>query len=191
MRTGRRIVDRRAFNAPRCWLTIALFKKGRNRMPNGMNLLLWTDRLHDGVLPVLTMLKKQGWAGVEVPIFDLSLDYKAWGKRLDDLGFRRTAVTVRGAADNPISPDSKARAAGVEATKRTLDCCQALGAELLVGPYHSAIGEFTGKQPTADEWKWGVDSMRQVAEHAGKVSVTLGVEYLNRFECYFLNCVAD
>src|SRR5262245_55499932 len=101
-------------------------------MPYGMNLLLWTDRLHEGMLPVLQMLKKQGWDGVEVPLFDLSLDYKAWGKRLDDLGLQRTAVTVRGAADNPISPDSKIRAAGVAATNRTLDCCQALGAQLLV-----------------------------------------------------------
>src|SRR5262249_16631911 len=117
-------------------------------MQYGMNLLLWTDRLHEGLLPVLEMLKKQGWAGVEIPMFDLSLDYKAWGKRLDELGLRRTAVTVRGAADNPISPDAKIRAAGMEATKKTLDCCRDVGAEILVGPYHSAIGEFTGKQTT-------------------------------------------
>src|SRR5262245_8068397 len=103
-------------------------------MQLGMNLLLWTDRLHDGILPVLESIKKQGWDGVEVPIFDTSLDYKAWGKRLNDLDLRRTAVTVRGAADNPISPDPKVRAAAVDATKRALDCCQALGAEILVGP---------------------------------------------------------
>jgi len=72
-----------------------------------------------------------------------------------------------------------------------LDCCQAAGCTMLVGPYHSALGEFSGKGPTPDEWKWGVDSMRQVAEHAGKVGVMLGVEYLNRFECYFLNSAAD
>ena len=160
-------------------------------MQYGMNLLLWTDRLHDGILPVLEMIKQQGWDGVEVPIFDTSLDYKAWGKRLNDLDLRRTAVTVRGAADNPISPDPKVRAAGVDATKRALDCCQALGAEILVGPYHSAIGEFTGKQPTADEWKWGVESMKQVADHAGQVGVTLAVEFLNRFECYFLTHMAE
>jgi len=35
-----------------------------------INLLLWTDRLHDGILPVLQMLKGQGWDGVEVPIHD-------------------------------------------------------------------------------------------------------------------------
>ena len=45
--------------------------------------------------------------------------------------------------------------------------------------------------PPTDEWKWGVDSMRQVAEHAGQVGVKLGVEALNRFECYFLNTHAD
>ena len=33
--------------------------------------------------------------------------------------------------------------------------------------------------------------MRAVAEHAGKVNVTLGVECLNRFETYLLNTHAD
>jgi D-psicose/D-tagatose/L-ribulose 3-epimerase len=157
-----------------------------------MNLLLWTADMHDGMLPVLEKLKKLGYDGVEVPIFDLNPEkFAQWGKRLDDLGLARTAVTVRTAADNPINPDAKVRAAGVANNKIVLDCCQAAGCTMLVGPYHSALGEFSGKGPTPDEWKWGVDSMRQVAEHAGKVGVMLGVEYLNRFECYFLNSAAD
>ena len=160
-------------------------------MKFGMNLLLWTDRLHDGLLPILEKIKKMGYDGVEIPLFDLSLDYAAWGKRFDDLGLARSAVTVRGAADNPISPDAKVRAAGVANTKRTLDCCQAAGCSTLVGPYHSAIGEFSGSGPTPDEWKWGVESMQHVAEHAGNVGVKLGVEYLNRFEIYLLNSAAD
>ena len=53
-----------------------------------------------------------GYDGVEIPLFDLSLDYTAWGKRLKDLGLQCTAVTVRGGADNPISPDPKNRARG-------------------------------------------------------------------------------
>ena len=90
-------------------------------------------------------------------------------------------------ADNPISADPKSRAAGVKNNQLTLDCCAAVGAETLLGPYHSAIGEFSGKGPTEDEFKWGVESMQQVAEHAGKVGVKLACEYLNRFELYFLN----
>lgn len=160
-------------------------------MKFGMNLLLWTGELNDDLIPVLESLKQMGYDGVELPMFNLDLDYDAWGKRLDDLGLERTAVTVRGAEDNPISPDASVRVKGVELTKQTLDCCRAAGATHLVGPYHSALGLFSGKGPTEDEWKWGVDCMRQVAEHAGDVGVTLGVECLNRFETYLLNTHSD
>lgn len=160
-------------------------------MKYGMNLLLWTGELNDSLLPILDKLKKFGFDGVEVPMFNLDLDYAAWGKRLDDAGLARTAVTVRNVDDNPISPDAAVRAKGVELNNKTLDCCAAIGAETLVGPFHSALGYFSGAGPTQDEWKWGVESMRAVAEHAGKVKVKLGVEALNRFECYFLNAHAD
>ena len=147
--------------------------------------------MHDEMGPIVEMLKSQGYDGVELPVFNTDLDYAAWGARLDDLGLERTAVTVRGEEDNPISPDAMVRAKGVENSKRTLDCCAAAGAQTLVGPYHSALGVFSGAGPTADEWKWGVDSMRQVAEHAGDVGVMLGIECLNRFETYLLNTHAD
>jgi len=160
-------------------------------MKFGMNLLLWTGEVNEATVPVLESLKSMGYDGVELPIFNLDLDYAAWGKRLDDLGLERTAVTVRTEEENPISPDASVRQKGVDATKKTLDCCAAVGATHLVGPYHSALGVFTGQGPTEDEWKWGVESMRAVAEHAGSVNVTLGVECLNRFECYLLNTHAD
>ncbi len=160
-------------------------------MKYGMNLLLWSGEFSDDLIPVCEKLKEIGFDGVELPMFNIDLDYAAIGKQLASIGLARTAVCVRNEEDNPISPDASVRAAGVEANKRTLDCCAALGAETLVGPYHSAIGLFSGAGPTGDEWKWGVNSMRQVAEHAGKVGVKLGVEALNRFECYFLNTHAD
>ena len=162
-------------------------------MKFGMNLLLWTDHLHDGLMPVLEQLKAMGYDGVEVPIFGGGdpAAFRDWGRRLDELGLERTAVTIRVDEDNPISPDANVRQAGIDATSRTLDCCEALGAEVLCGPYHSALGTFSGRGPTEEEWKWGVDSMRSVAEHAANAGVTLGVEYLNRFETYFLTCAAD
>lgn len=160
-------------------------------MKFGMNLLLWSGEINESLLPTLEMLKKQGYDGVELPLFNLDLDYAAWGKRLDDLGLERTAVTIRISGNNPISEDSQERKQGIEMTQQALDCCAAVGATHLVGPYHSALGHFTGSGPSPDEWKWGVESMRAVAEHAGKVGVTLGVECLNRFETYLLNSHAD
>ena len=73
----------------------------------------------------------------------------------------------------------------------TLDRAATLEAELLCGPYHQPLGVFSGDGPTEDEKSWGADVHRQVADEAQKRSILLGIEYLNRFECYFLNTMAD
>jgi len=161
-------------------------------MKYGKNMLLWTGDVNDEHLPTIESLKEMGYDGVELPIFapDDS-KFADLGKKLDDIGLERTAVTIRGADDNPISPDAAVRVKAVDATKAVLDSCKAAGATHLVGPYHSAIGVFSGAGPTDDEWKWGVDSMRQVAEYAGELDVMLAVECLNRFETYLLNHHAD
>lgn len=160
-------------------------------MKFGLNLLLWSGEIDESLMPAVEMLKKMGYDGVEVPLFNYGLDYAAWSGRLDGLGVQRTAVTVRGVEDNPISPDPAVRAKGVENTKRAIDCAAALGATHLVGPLHSALGYFSGKGPTQDEWKWGVESMRKAAEHAGQAKVVMGLEAVNRFECYLVNTHAD
>ena len=159
-------------------------------MKYGLNLLLWTDHMHDGMLPIVEKIKALGYHGIEMPIFvpDEAL-HRQWGKRLDDLGLERTAVTIRDADGNPISPSASVRAAALDALKKTLDCCPAAGVQILCGPTHAAIGQFSGNGPTEDEFKWGVDTMRQVAAHAAQAGVTIATEYLNRFENYFLTSV--
>ena len=143
-------------------------------MRYGMNLLLWTDTLSDEALPLLDDIKQLGFDAVELPVFETDVKkYAEWGKHLDNAGLARTAVTVRGADDNPMSPDPKIRRKGIDANKAALDCCQAAGGEALVGPFHSALGYFSGAGATDDEWQWAVESMKQVAEHAEKCSVTL------------------
>ena len=75
-------------------------------MKLGINLYLWTDHMHAGLLPVLESLKQIGYDGVEVPIFDLDeAKWEHWGQVLDDLGLERTANTVIAPEWNPLSPD--------------------------------------------------------------------------------------
>jgi D-psicose/D-tagatose/L-ribulose 3-epimerase len=161
-------------------------------MQYGINLLLWADTLSDSLLPLLDEIKAIGYDAVELPIFEFDVNkYAAWGRYLDNAGLARSAVTVRGAADNPISPDPAVRALSVENNKRALECAQAAGCRCLIGPMHSGLGVFSGAGPTADEWRWGVESLRPVAEYAETCGVTLALEPINRFECYFITTASD
>jgi D-psicose/D-tagatose/L-ribulose 3-epimerase len=161
-------------------------------MKTGMNLLLWTDHVtaeHDGLLE---QIKGLGFDAVEIPIFNTSdaAGYERLGKRLRSLGLGATAVTVMSPETNPISPDASIRKAAVAYLDKVLECGQAFGCEILCGPIHSAIGVFSGHGPTEDEFKAGVDTLRQAAEKAQSRGIKLAVEYLNRFEIYFLTTAA-
>lgn len=161
-------------------------------MKYGMNMLLWDTQMTPKHDPLLADIKEWGYDGVEIPIFDMTTkDYKRLGKQLDSLGLDRTAVTVSTGDANPISPDAAVRRAALSRLKKVVDICEAMGADKLCGPLHSALGEFTGRGRTDEEWKRCQDVMSKLADHAEKRGVTLVLEYLNRFECYFLNCAED
>lgn len=161
-------------------------------MKYGFNLLLWTANVSEATFPILEQIKGWGYDGVELPVFDFNAaTFQKVGRKLDELGLGRTAVTVCTGEENPISPDAGKRRAGLERLKKAVEMCAAAGATHLCGPIHSALGEFTGRGRTDEEWKWGQEILAQAADYAQTHRVTLVVEYLNRFECYFLNCAED
>ena len=161
-------------------------------MKVGMNLLLWTAFVTEEHFPILEKIKKTGYDGVEIPLFDGDAEhYKKIKKELDNLGLGCTAVTVVNAETNPISPDASIRKAALDSIKWALDMTSVMGGDLLAGPYHSALGVFSGQPPTADERKRAVEVLTQAADHAQKVKVKIAIEYLNRFECYFLTNAMD
>ena len=161
-------------------------------MKYGMNMLLWTTHVTDEHSAALEQLREMGYDGVELPIFEMDeAHFSALGSRLDGLGLERTAVTVCTPDENPISSDAAQRAAGLDRLKKAVDVCAAAGVSLLCGPLHSALGEFSGSGRTEDEWRYGAETLGAAAEYAHAAGVTLVLEYLNRFECYFLNCAED
>jgi D-psicose/D-tagatose/L-ribulose 3-epimerase len=162
-------------------------------MKIGMNLLLWTTEVKEEHDPILDRLKALGFDSVEVPIFEVAdrKPYERLGQRLKSLGLAATAVTVMGPQANPISPDPAIRKAAVDYLELVLDRASAFGCEVLAGPTHSAIGVFSGEGPTPDEFQYGVDTLRQAAEKAETFGIKIAVEYLNRFENYFLTTAAD
>jgi D-psicose/D-tagatose/L-ribulose 3-epimerase len=159
-------------------------------MKIGMNLLLWTGHVTEEHVPILKAIKATGFDGVEVPMFDPSdvAHYRRLGAILDDIGLQRSAVgLIPDEAHSPISPDASARRAGVDHLTRVIDCCEAIDAQVLAGPWYQPLGVFSGDAPTEAELDRCAEVHRKVAPLARAADLKCALEPLNRFECYLLN----
>ena len=153
----------------------------------GMNLLLWGTEIDESLFPVLEQIKSVGYAGVEIPIFNTDpLAWETWRKKLDELSLDRVAVTINGPDNHQISADTSMRNSTLERNKRAVDCAAVIGSKLLTGPFHSALGVFTGKTATEQERAWAKENLFALAEYAQQYDIVLGLEYLNRFESYLV-----
>jgi len=162
-------------------------------MKVGFNMLLWTTHVTEKDFPRFEMLKKLGYDGIEIPLFEGKVShFEKVGKALKDNGLGCTSVTVIPDEEhNPVSADAKHRQGGVDHLKWAIDCSEALGSDVLCGPFYQPLGVFTGQAPTEEEKKRAAEVHRKACDIAAKANLALAVEYLNRFECYFLNTMAD
>ncbi len=157
-------------------------------MKIGFCMFLWTTNVTEKHSALLRDLKATGYDGVEIPIFEGSPDdYARLGALLDRLGLERTAVSAMGDPAMNLIGDAAERKAGIAYMKWAVDCAAALGANRLSGPLHSTLGRFSGSGPTAAELKRSIASQRAIGDHAARRDVVIGLEALNRFECYLLN----
>ena len=159
-----------------------------SRMRFGMNLLLWTTHVTEQHEATLAFVKECGFDGVEVPIFEGDPDhYARLGRICDRLGLQRTCSAGMAPEHDAISPDAAVRAAATTRLKQLVDCAEALGADVLCGPLHSAFKVFRGRGPEQQELQWSAEVLRAAAEYAQPKQVLLAPEGLNRFECYLVN----
>lgn len=159
-------------------------------MKIGMNLLLWTGHVRAEHIPVLEALKRKGFDGVEVPIFDTgdTAHYRWLGEVLDGLGLQRTAVAIiPGPAESPLSPDPSVRQAAVDHLLSVTECAAELGAELLAGPWFQPLGVFSGEPPSDTELDRCAGVFRKVLPQLAAAGIDSALEPLNRFEAHLLN----
>ena len=112
-------------------------------------------------------------------------------KKLDELELDRVAITINGPEYQQISADASIRKSTLERNKRAIDCTAVIGSELLAGPFHSALGVFTGKSATEQERAWAKENLFALAEYAQQYGIVLGLEYLNRFESYLVTTTEE
>ncbi|HZC59842.1 MAG TPA: sugar phosphate isomerase/epimerase [Chthoniobacterales bacterium] len=153
-----------------------------------MNMLLWATHVTEEHYPQLEKIKATGFDGVEIPILGGDdVHYKKLRRKLDELQLTCSTVTVATPDASAISPDSAIRKAAIERLNRIVRQSAILGADILCGPFHQPLGVFSGTGPTEEEFQFATDVHRAVADEAKREGVGLAIEFLNRFECYFLN----
>ena len=159
----------------------------------GFNLLLWTGHVTEEHFPILADIKRAGYDGIELPLFEGTPEhYRKIGQAIRDNGLRATSVTVMpDAAHDCMSSDPAIRAGALKHISWAVDCTEAAGGELVAGPFHQPLGIFSGNPPTAAERANVVSVHKNAAAYAARRNIKLSIEPLNRFECYVLNTVAD
>ena len=162
-------------------------------MQIGFNLLLWTGHVEDRHLPHLEALKAAGYDGVEVPAFGGDgAYYRRLGRQIRDIGLQATAITmIPDAARNPLGADQAQRQAAREHLAAASDWAAELGASLLCGPIAQPLGHFSGAGPTEAELARLAEVHRAAAEAAAARGVLLVMEYLNRYDTYVINTMAQ
>ena len=157
-------------------------------MKLGMNMHLWSTCITSDHFPVIERLREIGYDGIEVFLaHDDDANYRELAGFCASIGMAANGCLGLGADCNPASTDASIRQAGLDAIKAAIDRLHLLGGRTLLGPFHSAVGVFSGAGPTEDELARSAEVMYAAAEHAAGAGVILLPEALNRFECYLLN----
>lgn len=159
-------------------------------MKIGFNMLLWSATIDERHAPIMQSLRKLGYHGVEIPIFDTSDigRFRRLASLLDACGLERTAVALNpDERHNAISPSPLHRQGAVDHLRRVIDCAQLLGASVLAGPYYQVLGQFTGLPPSEAELEHAAEVHRVIAPVAAAAGISCAIEPLNRFEAHLLN----
>ena len=159
----------------------------------GFNMLLWSAHVTEEHFHLFADIKRAGFDGVELPIFEGTPEhFDKVGRAIRDNGLRSTAVTVIPDPQRDCASDDPAvRAASLKHLEWAIDCLAAMGGETLCGPFHQPLGIFSGEPPTKGERANIASVHKEAAAYAARRHAKLSIEPLNRFECYVLNTVAD
>ncbi|WP_020528690.1 sugar phosphate isomerase/epimerase family protein [Flexithrix dorotheae] len=154
----------------------------------GFNVLAWSAVNSEDLIPILDRIKEIGYDGVEFLIGSPDIQaYQKLGKHAQDIELETTSVFVLSESENLVSSNQSIRKSGLDRIKWAVDRAQELNSEIICGPFHSALGVFSGKAPEEQEYKWSAEILHEAGEYAAQANVVFAMEALNRFECYLCN----
>jgi len=154
----------------------------------GVHCRLWTTGWTSANLDLIDRAKALGFDVFEISLLNLAA--------VDPVAIRRRAeaaeIAIIGTMGLPkdkglATPDPAVRRDTVTFLKAAAGRTREMGSPFLGGMVYAVPGRFSGRGPTADEIRWIVEGLSEVAVHAQGFGVILGVEPVNRYETYLVN----
>ena len=158
----------------------------------GVHSRLWTTAWSNANLDLIDRAKALGYSVLEISLLNLAgVDARAIRKRAEGAGLEVIATTGLTPDKSLATADRAMRQRTVVYLKAAVEDARMMGARLFGGLMYAVPGKFSGQMPTADEFRWIVEGLSEVAAFAQAHDVTLAVEPVNRFETYLLNTAAQ
>lgn len=139
----------------------------------------------------VTAATEAGYDVIEIPAIDrLALDPRDTARILERRGIEPTVSLALSFDDDITDADTARVARGEHRLLEAVRFADDIGASFVGGVVFSAMGRYD-RLPSADARERSLTVLRRVAALAEQRGVTIGVEYVNRYESNLLNTAAQ
>jgi D-psicose/D-tagatose/L-ribulose 3-epimerase len=96
------------------------------------------------------------------------------------------SVTLMLEDRNLLAKDEAQRAMSVQYVKDCITMVEELEGQV-ISVVPGTVGKLVPDATPEEEWRWAVEGMQEIYDHARKSGVRIAIEPINRFETYFIN----
>ena len=157
-------------------------------MKIGIHAYAYCSQWSNETLDLIDRVKNLGLDFIELPLMVLEdFDVDAVSKRLRKVGLEVVTSTVLTEDTDITSNDPEFRTKGVEYLKACAKATHDIGGTSLSGVIYSQHAKNTRERPIEQTWKFSAECLKEVAQYAKPLGVTIALEPVNRYETYLIN----
>lgn len=156
-------------------------------MKLGIHAYAWCSEWSNDTLDIIDKVKEAGLDYLEIPLMRLDLfDAQAVKERLEGLEVVTSNVLLADDVDI-TSFDLEARKKGTQYLKDCVKATADVGAKMFSGVIYSQYLKDAKSAPTEEEWEFSAKALKEVAQYANDLGVSIALEPVTRYESYLLN----
>lgn len=157
-------------------------------MKLGIHAYAWCSEWSNETLDLIDRVKNMGLDFIEIPLMVLEkFDSNAISERLQKVGLEVVTSTVLLGDTDITSDDPTIRAKGVEYLKACVKATRDIGGKSFCGVIYSQHVKNATSRPNQQTWEHSAQCLKEVAQYAKTLGVSIGLEPVNRYETYLIN----